>query len=455
MRIDIARMGRLVLAGAIAGIVIFIVFNPGLVKDEEKIMRLATSQIFDFDKAMHALEDLKSRFTTPDPFGAFMFTGSFAAMIGGLLVIVDEMSTRLRRVLRKALLAAVYGIVIGGSLGMGIDFLCTRLARINLLFIALAGVFGWPLIGLAAGASVGLTFGTWRRAMLAMIGGLVGGFIGGQVFEGIGSIASLATGNGSIGRALAFPLMGAAIGLAVAIVEEAGKQSWVTVLNGAKEGRQYILSKSVTTIGRDELADIPLFGDPTVAKKHADLALMGYLVTLQKTGGNVEVNGHDVQSVQLNPLDTIRIGRHLLRFHQRGERQLARAQQYVQQPYGLQVPPPQPMPGPPAPTIIQSFPTAGALTLIAVSGPHMNQRFQFTPGTVTIGREADHGILLAMDTIVSRTHAEITWTGSNWLLRDLHSTNGVWMNGARIAEHPLALGDQFAVGETWLRVEGL
>jgi hypothetical protein len=231
-------MGRLILAGALAGLVIFIVFNPGLVKDEEKMLRLVKCQIWDLDQALQWVKDIQKHFTTPDPFGAFMFTGSFAAMMGGMLVIVDEMSTRLKRVGRKALLAALYGITIGGTLGMGIDFLCTSLARIHLLFIALAGLFGWPLIGLAAGASVGLTFGTWRRAKLAMFGGLVGGFIGGQVFEMIGSAASMVTGNGSVGRALAFPLMGAGIGLAVGLVEEVGKQSWVTVLNGAKEGRQ-------------------------------------------------------------------------------------------------------------------------------------------------------------------------------------------------------------------------
>ena len=445
------------LAGALAGLVIFIVFNPGLVKDEERILRLASNTITDINQLTQVVDDLKKRFTTPDPFGAFMFTGSFAAMIGGMLVIVDEMSTRLKRVARKALLAALYGVVIGGSLGVAIDALCTGLARMSILFVLLCGIFGWPLIGFAAGASVGLTLGTWRRASLAMIGGLVGGLIGGQVFEVIGSMASLATGNGSVGRALAFPLMGAGIGLSVALVEEVGKRSWVTVLNGPKEGRQYILSKAITTIGKDELADIPLFGDPGVAKRHAELMLVGCLVTLQKNGGDVEVNGADVQSLQLNPKDTIRIGRHLLRFHQRGEQQAARASQFVQSPYGPPAPPPQPqmVPGPPAPTIVQTFPVAGTLTLVAATGPHINQRFQFGPGAVKIGRESDCGVLLSMDTVVSRYHAEIEWTGSVWILRDSHSTNGVWMNGVRITEHPLNPGDQFAIGQTWLRVESV
>lgn len=451
-------MGRLVLAGAIAGLVIFIVFNPGLVKDEEKLTRLTSLDIFDLDEAMQAVVDIQKHFTTPDPYGAFMFTGWFAAMVGGMLVIVDEMSTRLRRVLSKALLATLYGLLIGGTMGVAIDFLCTRLARINILLIVVAGLFGWPLIGLAAGAAVGLTFGTWKRARLAMIGGLVGGIIGGHIFQGIGSMVGMVTGNGSVGRALAFPLMGAAVGLAVAIAEEAGKRSWIAVLNGAKEGRQYIISKPSTSVGRNELADIPLFGDMGVAKNHANLVLQGYEVILQKAGGDVLVNGTDAQSVLLRPLDTIQIGRHLLRFHQKGENAPPRAQQRMQQAYGpppASHQPPQATFAPPAQTIVQSIPMTGMLSLVAASGPHMNQRFQFAPSTVTIGREANHEILLSMDTIVSRTHAEIVWTGSGWLLRDLRSTNGVWVNGARVTEHTLCPGDQFAVGQTWLRVEGI
>ncbi len=185
---------------------------------------------------------------------------------------------------------------------------------------------------------------------------------------------------------------------------------------------------------------------------------------LQATGGPVSVNGAQVQAAQLRPWDVFNVGTHRLRFHQKGERQAAPpgyAAQPCAQPY------PQPMPqvpqapvgpvGPPSQTV--GMPALGAMqgcvSLIAVSGPYMNQRFTFSPGSVRIGRDAGCAILLAWDTMVSRNHAELAWNGSGWVVRDLGSRNGLWVNGVRTAEHALNAGDQVGVGQTWLRVEGL
>lgn len=446
------------LAGAFAGFVIFLVYNPSAVRDEEKIMRIISGKMFDIDGAMRALKDLQHHFATPDPLGAFLFTGEFAAMVGCLLVVVDEMSTMLKRVLRKVLITAVGGMIIGGVIGVGIDFIGTRMARISLLLFPLAQLFLFPLIGFAAGAAVSLTLGSRRRAGLAMLGGLVGGVIGGAVFQVIGSMGVQIIGNGSIGRFFGFIAMGAIIGLSVAFVEEAAKQSWVTVLNGPKEGRQYILSKPTTIIGRNELVDIPLFGDMSVVRDHAHLNLLGHLVQLQAAGGEVSVNGSVVQSTYLNPSDTIRIGRHSLRFHQRWEYRAAPQVHY--QPVAHQqvfINQPQPPTSGYVPAQTSAFPsiaTAG-LALVVCSGPHMNQRFQFPPGSFRIGRETDCAVFLPNDTVVSRNHAEITWNGTHWIVRDLSSRHGLWINGVQATEHTLNLGDQIGVGQTWLRVEGI
>ena len=38
---------------------------------------------------------------------------------------------------------------------------------------------------------------------------------------------------------------------------------------GRNEGKEYLLAKPVTTIGRSELSDIGLYGDPSIAPTHA------------------------------------------------------------------------------------------------------------------------------------------------------------------------------------------
>jgi pSer/pThr/pTyr-binding forkhead associated (FHA) protein len=450
---DRSRLLRLVLAGAIAGLIIFAVFNPGLVRQESRLPRIGIETMMDLDQAMNMLNEVKKLVQTPDPFGAFMFTGCFAAMLGGLLVIMDETNSPPRRVIGKALTAALYGVLVGGITGILIDQLATRLCRISFFFIAIIQPVGWLLIGLGAGAAIGLTLGSTRRLRACMIGGLVGGFIGGAAFDFIGTATSTFTSSGTLGRLVGFPIMGMLIGASLARIEDFAKQSWVTILSGSKEGRSFILSKSTTTIGRDELADIPLFGDSSVAKQHASLLMQGYVVTLQGTGGEVAVNGVQTQSAQLQPYDVLTIGGHSLRFHQKGQRQPIPSGYYPQ--YSApQVPPPQGF-APPVQTAAMPalLPATGNLSLVAISGPHTGLRFVFGPGTVRIGRELGCGVMLALDTVVSRNHAELTWNGTAWVARDLGSRHGLWINGVRVTDHVLCVGDQLGVGQSWLRVE--
>lgn len=70
-----------------------------------------------------------------------------------------------------------------------------------------------------------------------------------------------------------------------------------------------------------------------------------------------------------------------------------------------------------------------------------------------VGRSADNHLVLARSD-VSGTHAVIRWTGSTWLLRDLRSRNGTFLNGQPIEEHPLVQGDAIAFAgrddEVWV-----
>jgi hypothetical protein len=66
-----------------------------------------------------------------------------------------------------------------------------------------------------------------------------------------------------------------------------------------------------------------------------------------------------------------------------------------------------------------------------------------------IGRSHGCDIVLA-DASVSRCHADLRRDGSQWILRDLHSTNGIAVNGRMVLEARLAPGDQISLGRTRL-----
>ncbi len=64
---------------------------------------------------------------------------------------------------------------------------------------------------------------------------------------------------------------------------------------------------------------------------------------------------------------------------------------------------------------------------------------------VLIGREA--GCTLRIQhPLVSRKHADVTWTGSGWLLRDLGSSNGTYLDGEQVQAVPVNGAVQIRLG---------
>lgn len=54
--------------------------------------------------------------------------------------------------------------------------------------------------------------------------------------------------------------------------------------------------------------------------------------------------------------------------------------------------------------------------------------------TLRIGRSADNDIVVDGEQTVSRVHAELAHDGERWVVRDLGSHNGTFVNGARLTD---------------------
>jgi len=71
---------------------------------------------------------------------------------------------------------------------------------------------------------------------------------------------------------------------------------------------------------------------------------------------------------------------------------------------------------------------------------------------VTVGRSADNRLALADDDAASRLHAVLERFESGWCVRDLGSSNGTWVRGARIdGVRVLRAGDEIRIGSTRMR----
>ena len=69
-------------------------------------------------------------------------------------------------------------------------------------------------------------------------------------------------------------------------------------------------------------------------------------------------------------------------------------------------------------------------------------------GSVSIGRASDCTIPIK-DRYLSRKHAEIIPVGAAWMLKDLGSANGTYLNGSRVErDEPLRTGDRIRLGDT-------
>jgi hypothetical protein len=76
------------------------------------------------------------------------------------------------------------------------------------------------------------------------------------------------------------------------------------------------------------------------------------------------------------------------------------------------------------------------------------------PYPLRIGRDHGCGLRLA-DDCVSRRHAELRAECGVWLLRDLGSMNGTWVNGVRVVgEVPVRPGDTVRFGVSDYRLAG-
>ncbi|MFO0926073.1 MAG: FHA domain-containing protein [Gemmataceae bacterium] len=202
---------------------------------------------------------------------------------------------------------------------------------------------GWMLAGVLVGASVGAfdvlravtsrqdSRASRKKLLNGIYGGLLGGLIGGLPYTVVRAAAAGDPGTGLRRLADALPnsslavslvVLGACIGLMIGLAQVVLKEAWLKVEEGFRAGRELMLTREETTIGRAEGCDLGLFGDNSVEKTHARIIQKNhrYLLAHAGEGGQTFVNDRPIGAapVTLRSGDAIRIGKCLLRF---GERQ--------------------------------------------------------------------------------------------------------------------------------------
>jgi pSer/pThr/pTyr-binding forkhead associated (FHA) protein len=95
--------------------------------------------------------------------------------------------------------------------------------------------------------------------------------------------------------------------------------------------------------------------------------------------------------------------------------------------------------------IVESLPSGSAL-LVVRRGPNAGSRFLLDTDVTTAGRHPESDIFLD-DVTVSRRHAEFRREGGVFLVRDVGSLNGTYVNRERVESATLANGDEVQIGK--------
>jgi len=247
----------------------------------------------------------------------------------------------------------------------------------------------------------------------------------------------------------------------------------VTVNTGGRvvsltDGREYAIAGASLVFGRDASCDVVVPGKD-VSRRHAEIMQTpkGYLLVDSSTNGT-SVNDARVEGQRLLArADVITIGEEKFRFYADTAAPAA--------------PPPSPPPANPQPGPAASAPSAAPLpptkgpslretvhgvvpaaprpsgtplaSFLVRGGALKGQRLGVKTPVVNIGR-ADYNDLVLPDESVSTTHAKLQRREGVWVLVDLDSTNGTFVDGDKIkGEAPLAPGATVRFGDIALIFE--
>jgi len=93
-----------------------------------------------------------------------------------------------------------------------------------------------------------------------------------------------------------------------------------------------------------------------------------------------------------------------------------------------------------------------ARTLVVIEGPLAGTVIPLGSGDITLGRAPDSTLVLD-DDYASSAHARVRLTSGSWIVEDLGSTNGTWIDRTRLTgPTPLTVGRQLKVGRTVLEL---
>lgn len=236
-----------------------------------------------------------------------LFIGFFIGLADGLL------TRNFIQAGKTALFAGGLGL-LGGAVGLPLA---------EGLFQLLGGydwsrLIGWGIFGALIGLAIGYNSGSqmWKGAL----GGALGGVFGSLMLESSRRLLD----DPLLGKAGGLVLLGAAVGVFIALIVYILTRAWLKVISGKLKGTEFILDKFLHAngpaayIGSDALKSDIVLPDPDIAPQHAMIKGTGSGFTLKDMSLNgTFVNDRRIETTTLKNKQVIKMGNTQLEYHEK------------------------------------------------------------------------------------------------------------------------------------------
>ena len=189
------------------------------------------------------------------------------------------------------------------------------------------------------------------------------------------------------------------------------------------------LAEGVATVGRAEDCTV-LLSDAAISRRHAHIVVRNGAAEISDigSGNGIFHRGSRVVVLAIQSEEEVTLGPYTLLFRLVSSK--ARTAERADGPYGIGA--------------VQARLEVVAGELSPRSVYHADHR------GLSIGRGEDQDLVL-FDAMASRRHARLHWLDGAWRIVDETSSNGVFLNGARVSDAVLRDGDRIRIGDAEFR----
>lgn len=219
-------------------------------------------------------------------------------------------------------------------------------------------------------------------------------------------------------------------------------------LSGSLAGQEREFDEDAVVLGRDPQDAQVVFGpeDRTVSRLHASLTASDGVLVLRDLDSSTGtfLAGADIEEAELVDGDEFELGEGgpRIRVEMEDGTTIVTAA-----PPATAVPLPPVAPPPPAAASDVKPPGPGSkLRLTFTSGTREGSSLELAGSVFRMGRAQDCAVWTPSDTMVSGQHAKVVRLPTGYVLIDLESTNGTYLNGRRVQRATLSDGDVVGLG---------